>query len=73
MGIFPLRRESQVESERAKLLRALGEAEKEYNVAVSCFREATAPELIDEAIFLMEAARKKYSYFLKLVRKSSCS
>ena len=46
-------------------LQALKEARKEYDVAVSCFEEAVEPELIDEAIFLMEAARKKYSYFLR--------
>ncbi len=46
-------------------LLALKQAQKEYDVAVSCFEEAVEPELIDEAIFLMEAARRKYSYFLR--------
>ncbi len=44
---------------------ALKQAQKEYDVAVSCFEEAVETELIDEAIFLMEAARRKYSYFLR--------
>ncbi|HHW27681.1 MAG TPA: DUF2508 family protein [Firmicutes bacterium] len=51
--------------ERESYLEALREAQKEYDVAVSCFKEAVDPELIDEAIYLMEAARKKYSYLLK--------
>ncbi|MGI6642849.1 MAG: DUF2508 family protein [Bacillota bacterium] len=49
---------------------ALLEAQKEYNVALSYFDEATEPEIIDEAIFRMEAARKKYSYFLRKYRGS---
>lgn len=56
--------ESQAD-DRELFLAALREARKEYDVAVSCFEEAVEPELIDEAIFLMEAARKKYSYFLR--------
>jgi len=51
--------------ERESYLAALREAQKEYDVAVSCFEEAVDPELIDEAIYLMEAARKKYSYLLR--------
>lgn len=71
MQLFQLRRSPEEESEETKLLKALYQAEKEYNVAVAYFREATEPEIIDEAIFRMEAARRKYSYFLKRVR--SCS
>lgn len=66
-GSFILRGQSS-EDERAKTLRALDQAQKEYEVALSCFRESTEPEIIDEAIYLMEAARRKYSYFLKKLR-----
>jgi len=67
--LFTLKKDPVEESERAKLLKALYQAQKEYNVALSYFREATDAEIIDESIYLMEAARKKYSYFLKKIRK----
>lgn len=54
--------------ERDGYLAALRSAEREYEVARSCFGEAVEPEIIDESIFLMEAARRKYSYFLRRVR-----
>lgn len=60
-----------VRDDRDKYLAALNQAQNEYEVAMSCFREATDPEIIDEAIFLMQAARKKYSYFLKKVRQTT--
>lgn len=56
--------------ERDRYLAALKSAEREYDVARSCFGEAVEPEIIDESIFLMEAARRKYSYFLRRVRDS---
>jgi hypothetical protein len=57
-------------SERDRYLSALNQAQAEYDVARSCFAEAVESEIIDEAIYLMEAARKKYSYFLRKVRGS---
>lgn len=60
---------SQEELEKKKLLSALNQAQKEYNVALSHFHAVTEPEIIDEAIYRMEAARKKYSFFLKRVRQ----
>ncbi len=58
------------EQERERYLSALKSAQQEYDVARSCFGEAVEREIIDESIFLMEAARRKYSYFLKRVRDS---
>jgi hypothetical protein len=67
-------RESQ---EHQEFIAALRSAQREYDVAASCFGEAVEPEIIDESIFLMEAARKKYEYFLRRIRavheKASCS
>ncbi|MGE5579784.1 MAG: DUF2508 family protein [Bacillota bacterium] len=54
--------------EREQFVAALRSAQREYDVAVSCFGEAVEPEIIDESIFLMEAARKKYDYFLRRIR-----
>lgn len=59
------------ELERRALLKALRQAEHEMNVALSYFHESTDPELIDHAIYLMEAAKKKYSYFLKKARQEN--
>ncbi len=60
-----------LDKETNEYLQALHQARSEYEVAQSCFSEAVEPEIIDEAIFLMQAARKKYSYFLRKVRESS--
>jgi len=53
-----------------KNIAALKAALQEYDVARSCFGEAVEPEIIDESIYLMEAAKRKYSYFLRQVRDS---
>lgn len=65
------RSSSASDKETQDFLFALNQARSEYEVAQSCFSEAVEPEIIDEAIYLMQAARKKYSYFLKKVRESS--
>lgn len=54
--------------ERDANLEALEAARREYDVALSTFGEAVEPEIIDESIYLMEAARLKYSYFLRRIR-----
>lgn len=71
MNIFPLRKEMQADTEKTKLIKALFQAQREYNIARSYFSEATEPEIVDQAIFLMEAAKKKYGYFLKRIRNES--
>lgn len=58
-------------ADREKYLAALKSAQQEYDVARSCFGEAVEPDIIDESIFLMEAARRKYSYFLRRVRDAN--
>ncbi len=68
MQFWLLKNTSPAGSERAQYLCALQQAQREYDMASSAFAEAVEPELIDEAIFLMAAARRKYSYLLKKVR-----
>jgi len=70
MQLFPLfsKRQGGHDDEMAQLLRSLRQAQKDYNVALSCFEEVTETDRVDEAIFLMEAARKKYSYYLRKLR-----
>ena len=63
-------RPDEVSQSRAHYLQALKSAQREYDIARSYFGEAIEPEIIDESIFLMEAARRKYSYFLRRVRDS---
>ena len=60
-------------SEEDVYLEALKQAQKEYDMAMCHFDEATEPEIIDEAIFRMKAARKKYSYFLRMYRSQKAS
>ncbi|MFY9358552.1 MAG: DUF2508 family protein [Bacillota bacterium] len=71
MQLFDLfsRKQEGQDNEMAQLLKALRQAQKDYDVALSCFREATEADRVDEAIFLMEAARKKYSYYLRKLRE----
>lgn len=67
MQLRKVRTDSETQ-ERDRYLVALKSAQREYDVARSCFGEAVEPEIIDESIFLMEAARRKYSYFLRRFR-----
>ncbi|MBE3520205.1 MAG: YaaL family protein [Firmicutes bacterium] len=70
--MFGLRQpKSEKEIERKALLKALRQAQHEMDVALSYFHESTDPEIIDHAIYLMEAARKKYSYFLRKARQDN--
>lgn len=64
-----LRKENTASRELSYLLKALEQAKRDYCVASSCFREAVETDRIDEAIFLMEAASRKYSYYLRLLRE----
>lgn len=68
MQFWPLKNTGLAGSEREQYLSALHQAQREYDIALSAFAEAVEPELIDEAIFLMAAARRKYSYLLRKVR-----
>lgn len=51
------------------LVKMLKEAHDEWKNSENFFEYVTEPDLIDYAIFKMEAARIKYIYLLKQVRK----
>lgn len=70
MQIFDLfsKRQESCDTELIELLKSLRQAQKDYAVALSCFEEVTEVDKIDETIFLMAAARKKYSYYLRKLR-----
>jgi len=44
-------------------------AHREWQQAQAIFNEADDPDLIDHAIYAVEAAERKYIYLLKLARK----
>jgi uncharacterized protein involved in tolerance to divalent cations len=70
--VFTFRQaKNEKELEKKALIKALRQAEHEMDVAMSYFHESTDPEIIDHAIYLMEAAKKKYSYFLKKARQEN--
>jgi hypothetical protein len=43
---------------------------RDYEAATAYFNAVTDPELIDHAIYCLEAARRRYSYFLNKARQT---
>lgn len=56
-------------SEEEELLENLKKAKKDWQEKERYFNMVTEPDLIDYAIYDMEASKKKYTYFLKLAKK----
>lgn len=48
-------------------------AKKEWEDAKNIFENVSQPELVDYAIYNIEAAEKKYTYLLKQIKNSSTS
>lgn len=46
-------------------------AKKEMNDAINIFENVTDPELVDFAIHKIEAAEKKYGYYIKKLKSGS--
>ncbi|PAB57015.1 DUF2508 family protein [Anaeromicrobium sediminis] len=59
----------EVKSEADKMLDNIRLAHDEWGNAENFFQNATDPDLIDHAIFRMEAARTKYIYLMRLARE----
>ncbi|MGI6551713.1 MAG: DUF2508 family protein [Bacillota bacterium] len=55
-------------TEEMQEIMAVEQAKKEWQDTRKQFEEATVPELIDQAIYQMQAAELKYMYLLKRVR-----
>ena len=51
------------------LVNLVGRAHREWEQAKAFFEEAAEPDLIDHAIYAVEAAERKYIYLLKLAQK----
>lgn len=61
-------REAKV-NEELQLIREIEKARDEWVMAQSRLDSVTDPELIDHAIFMMEAAEKKFMYLLRKARR----
>ncbi len=59
--------------EDEELLECLKQAEEEWKEKEEFFNTVTEPDLIDYAIYDMEASKKKYTYFLKKIKEKDIS
>ncbi|MEW6725257.1 MAG: YaaL family protein [Bacillota bacterium] len=59
-----------IETDTRPLRALVDEARREWQTALAYFETVTDPDLIDQAIFMIEAAEKRYMYLLRLVRES---
>lgn len=55
------------------LVRQVWEAKAALDAAVSYFNNVADPDLVDHAVYVMEAAQRRYSYLLKQARGESSS
>lgn len=66
-------RGSRGKDENEELLKTILRAKQEMNDAQSYFDNVTAPELVDHAIYKMEAAKSQYVYLLRLAKDKGLS
>lgn len=59
----------EVKTEDEEILDNIRLAHEEWRNAEKYFENVTDPDLIDHAIYRMEAARTRYTYLLKLARE----
>ena len=59
---------SEDRDESEELVKTIFRARQEILDAENYFDNVTAPELVDHAIYRMEAARSQYAYLLKLAK-----
>lgn len=57
------------EKNEGHLLHLLQEAQKDWNLSRAYFDDVTEHELIDHAIYTMEAAEQRYTYLLKKAKE----
>ncbi|WP_127017759.1 YaaL family protein [Anoxybacter fermentans] len=56
--------------ETVRLREEIEDAKKDWICAQNYFQNVTDPDLIDHAIYMLEAAEAKYTYLLKQARNS---
>ena len=66
-----LERWPQVKSAEINLVDQVEQARLEWQLARRFFEAATDPDLIDYAIYNLQAAERRYAYLLKLARQES--
>lgn len=59
----------EVKSEDEQMLENIRIAHEDWRNAEKYFQSVTDPDLIDHAIYRIEAARTRYTYLLKLARE----
>ncbi len=60
-------------SEEEKILDMIKAAHDEWKNAEAFFQDVTDPDLIDHAIYRIQAAKTRYSYLIKLAREMEIS
>ena len=55
-------------TEKEKIIESLRQAEKEWKDKEKYFQSVTEPDLVDHAIYELEASKIKYMYLLKKVK-----
>ncbi|HHU79473.1 MAG TPA: YaaL family protein [Clostridiales bacterium] len=55
--------------ENQELVNSIHAARQEWHAALSYFENVSDPDLVDYAIYRVEAAKRKYMYLLKLAKK----
>ena len=68
---YKIRRSNKDSSEKDAILSSLKQAEKEWKAKEEYFNHATDPDLVDFAIYDIEASRRKYTYLLKKLKKEN--
>ncbi|QXM07146.1 YaaL family protein [Crassaminicella indica] len=58
-----------VQTEEDKMIHTIKEAHEEWRNAEKYFQDVTDPDLIDYAIYRVEAAKTRYTYLLKVARE----
>jgi len=59
-----------IKKELVEIAEAIREAKNEWIAAQRFFAEVTDPDLVDQAIYRLEAAERKYMYLWKEVRNN---
>lgn len=65
---FNIKKDKEVQ-EKEEMLKIIASAHKQWKEKESLFQTVTDPDLVDYAIYQMEASRLKYIYLLKKMRK----
>jgi hypothetical protein len=60
-----------IKQENDEMLESIQKAQKEWMDKENYFEYATDPDLVDFAIYEVEASKRKYAYLLKLAKEQN--